>query len=356
VDVADGQRYVRVVNSKEAAMRRRRYVDREGSTCLASPEAEGSAPWAQVLAMQRSGGNRAVARLLSERRAEDRTSRRLQRQLVMGSDGLYTDTRDVGQPPLSFRRQGTDYAETTSGTVLSYTASHQFVSNGAYFDPFTRKWLQDWGNGWYSDGQQWYGYDGTYYRPQVQQTATASTPHASSPSPQATPQQGSQRTSAQSPSSSRPGGQMSNDDFRNMLFGGSRGSGATAQASLSLQLSRAGTLQAAIDLLRNWHDPAEALALVRSSTHGLGFKGVKQRIADRDTFVGTERGHRHAEYVTYWLYVELLQKVGASAEDMGLQQTCRKLGFDQDPRQDPDGGGGGGWGGPTKSQRGRLVL
>jgi hypothetical protein len=363
LDALDGRGYVDALDSEEATMRRRRHVDPEGAACRAPAGSESPAPWAQVLAMQRTAGNRAVARLLSERRAEDRspdrTSRRLQRQLVAGLDGRYTDTRDVGQPPIAFVKEGNNYRETTSGTVLSYTATHQLVSNGSYFDPYTREWYQPQADGWYSLGQQWYWYDGTYYQPHVQQPAAASAPQASSPSFQTTAQRGSQTTAVASPSapaSSRPGGQMSNDDFRRMLFGGSGGSAGTAQAGLSQQLGAATSLQAAIELLRSWPNPAEALALVRSSSHARGFKGLRQRLGDRQTFAGTERGHRHAEYVTYRLYIELLQRAGAAPEDAELEPTCRRLGFDKPPDQDPDGGGNVGHGGATKAPKQRLVF
>jgi hypothetical protein len=314
--------------------------------------------------MQRTVGNSVVSRVLVGQRvggqpARVRSARRLQRQLVRGSDGLFTDTRDVGQPRVTFEHvQGDDYRETATRTLLTYTASHQFQhSGGSYYDPYTKEWYQPNEQGWYFCRGQWYSYDGAYYRPYVQQPNPVYGPQPSPASSQSSARFGQATqghttlpTSSSEPASSQSSGKMTNDDFRKMLFG-------SGKPSLSAQLAQAGSLNAAIKLLRGWENPAEALALVRSSTHERGFKGLRQRIADRATFVGTERGHRGAEYETYWLYYELLLRVGASTEDTELQETCKRLGFDKHPGEDPEGGVGGVGGvrgGPTTGPKQRV--
>jgi hypothetical protein len=315
-----------------------------------------------LLAMQRTVGNRAVSRVLVGQRIGGNpglvgSARRLQRQLVQGTDGLFTDTRDVSQPRVTFRHlQGSDYVETATGTSLTHAASDQFWhSSGSFWDPYTRQWYQPYGQGWYGCQGQWYRYDGAYYQPQVQQVPA----YAPQPSPassqssarvgQATQSQTTLPTSSSAPTSSQSSGKMTNEDFRKMFLSGGK-------PSLSTQLAQTQGLNAAIQLLRNWANPAEALALVRSSTHERGFKGLRQRVADRATYVSTDPGHRGAEYETYWLYVELLRRLGESAENDELQQTCKSLGFDKRPPKDPEGGMGGVGGGLTTGPKQRLVF
>jgi hypothetical protein len=305
--------------------------------------------------MQRAVGNRAVARLLAGQRVEGGSAAsgsgpKLQRQLVQ-TDGNFTDTRDVTQPPVVFEPLGNDSYKVLDQVVV-YGTTHQFVrADGWCFDPYSRQWYQYSNDrGLYACWGQWYWYDGTYYQPYVQ-PQTTTTPQTSSPSSQST---GQTRvpTSSYLSVPSQSSGKMSNADFSKLVS-----SRSTKQASLSSQLASMTRLSDCIKLLRGWGDRNEALALVRSSSHGRGFKGLEQRIEDRRLFSSTHHGHRWAEYNTYWLYVELLKALGISVEYDLLADTCRDYGFDKKPPdKDPEGGGGGGLGSATRRQKQRLNI